>query len=97
MPISTQPTPIGCVEIGMVVEGVHLMDADVVELVGRGIDGSHHGHGLSVGERNDDVGAGSEVIEHRFGRGGSGRCRRHDGRLLMWSRATDWKDRPIHG
>jgi hypothetical protein len=51
-----------------VVEGVHLVDAQVVDVAGVGFDGVEHGDWLAVGQRHDDIGVRAEVIEHGLSR-----------------------------
>ena len=68
------------VQVGPVVDGVHLVDADAVEVGCVGLDGIEQGHRLAVRQRHDQVGPRPDVLEHRVGRGRCRHCRSRDHR-----------------
>ena len=51
------------VQVGPVVQRVHLVHPHAVEALGVGLDGVEHRHGLAVGERHDQVVAVVDVVE----------------------------------
>ena len=74
----SQPVAERAGEVGAVPEGVHLVDAHALEAIGGRLDRVQQADRLAVGERQDDVGTGSDVVENGLGRGLSGRL--HDRR-----------------
>ena len=69
---------VGTVQVRAVVDGVHLVDAEPGEPVGVRFDGVEEGDRFAVGERHDDVGRRSEVVEHGLRRRRHG-CRHRQG------------------
>ena len=65
-----QPVAELAVEVGPVVQCVHLVHADAVRAVGRGLDRVEQRDRLAVGERHDDVGARADVLEDSIRIGG---------------------------
>ena len=65
-----QGVPHRPVQVGPVVEDVHLVDAHAPEPAGGrpGLERVDDAHRLAVGERHDDVGAVADVVEHGLGR-----------------------------
>ncbi len=76
-----QPIAERAVQVRPVVQAVHLVDPHAFEAVGRGLDGIDQRHRFAVGERHDEVGVRTDVIEHRVGRRGSGNLGGHDEKL----------------
>jgi hypothetical protein len=64
------------VQVGPVVQRMHLMQAHVLQALVVGLQHVDEGDGLAVGHRDDDVGAGRHVKEHVLGPPGA---RRRDG------------------
>ena len=60
------------VEVGAVVEGVHLVHPHAVEVAGLGrrLDRVEDGDGLAVGERDDEVGTGTDECQRVLGAAG---------------------------
>ena len=58
----------GAVQVGPVVERVHLVHANAAEAIRVRLDRVEDGHRLAVGERHDQVGAVLDVVEHVFRR-----------------------------
>jgi len=67
------------VEVWVVVERVHLVDADTVEAAGRSVERTCDRDRFAVRQGHDDVGAWKDVIED--GVGGCGGGWRHPGRV----------------
>ena len=57
----------GAVEVGPVVERVHLVDPHTLQLVGVRLDRVEHADRLTVGEGHDEVGPRLDVGEHVLG------------------------------
>ena len=55
------------VQVGPIVDGVHLVDHDAVQLVGVRLDGIEQRHRLAVGQRHDEVGSTTDVFEDGIG------------------------------
>ena len=62
-----QPARIGAVQIGPIVQRVHLVHDDVPELIGVLLDGVHERDRLAVGQRQDEIGTVLDVLHHRVG------------------------------
>ena len=62
-----QAVAVGAVQVRMVVQRVHLVDAYVGEVVGVRVDRVDERARLAVRERHDQVGRAPDVVEHRFG------------------------------
>ena len=54
-------------QIRPVVHRVHLVHPNSVEPIGVGLDGVEQRDRLAVGQRHDDVGTGTDVLEHVVG------------------------------
>jgi hypothetical protein len=76
----------GTVEVGTVVERVHLVDANAAQAVCGGFDRIEHRNGLAVGERHDQVGAVLDVLEDVPRRPKSGLLHRTHDQLLRAER-----------
>ena len=63
-----EPVAVGAVQVRPIVQGVHLVDTDARQLVGRALDRVEQRDRLAVGERHDQVGSRADVIEHSLGR-----------------------------
>ena len=63
----TQPVAEFAVQVGPIVDRVHLVHPDAVEAVGVGLDGVEQCDRLAVRQRHDDVSTGTEVVEHGLG------------------------------
>jgi hypothetical protein len=68
------------VQVGAVVQSVHLVDAHAREALGLGFQGVDHRHRLAVGQGHDDVRPVADVVEHGIGR--SGRRSGHHGHCV---------------
>ena len=69
-------------DVVAVAQREHLVDTDVAQALGPGLDRIHHRHRLGVAEAADEVGARLDQIEH--GLGGAplrGECRGDVGRV----------------
>jgi hypothetical protein len=55
------------VEVRPVMELAHLVYADAFEVISRGLDRVEESDRLAVGERHDEIGAGTDVVEDGVG------------------------------
>ena len=93
----TQVVTEDAVEVRPVVDGVHLVDADGVEVGCMGLDGIEQGHRLAVRQRHDQVGPGTDVLEDCAGPAGGchGRPLRHRSSPATMARRSVAVRRPV--
>jgi hypothetical protein len=72
-----QPVPELPADVRPLVQGVHLVDADVLELLLMALEHVEEADRLAVGERDDHVGARTDVVQHALRCDRRGQTSRH--------------------